>query len=83
MMWNPFRRKLCVCIDDCLNRIIDAIKREDAQRRYSTNLWSWLESKGVKHKWDWNTHKNYLVFESEAHYTMFVLKWLYWVLEHL
>jgi hypothetical protein len=70
MMWNLFKRKHLVPVDECINAVIDAMKRD----RFSADLWTWLESRGAKRKWSWRTHRNYLVFNSEAEYTMFLLK---------
>lgn len=72
-MWNPFKRKFRVPVDECINAILDAIKR-DEKYNLSMDLWSWLELKGVERKWSWRESKNYLVFDSEAEYTMFLLK---------
>lgn len=72
-MWNPFKRKFRVPVDECINAVIDAIKRDDKYNR-SMGLWDWLESKGVERKWSWQESKNYLVFDSEHDYLMFLIK---------
>lgn len=70
-MWNPFKRKFRVCIDDCINQIIAAALRDPN----SYSLYDWLEDiYGVKRKWSWRTHKNYLEFNSEHDYMIFLLK---------
>jgi hypothetical protein len=70
-MWDPFKRRHLVPVDECINAVIDAMKRD---RLVSANLWDWLESRGVKHVWKNSTMSNYLVFDSEHDYTMFLLK---------
>jgi hypothetical protein len=70
-MWNPFKPKYLVPADECINAVIDAMKRD---RALSTDLWGWLESKGVKRVWKNSTMSNYLVFNSEHDYTMFLIK---------
>ena len=75
MMWNPFKRKHLVPIEDCVDVIIDAIqKHRDTSMDYDFGLWEFVESKGVQRKWSWYTHKNYLVFNSKEDYTLFLLK---------
>ena len=73
MMWNPFKRKHLVPVDDCINAILDAIKRDDLYKS-STDLWGWLEEKGVKRKWSWSTQQNYLIFDTEHDYLLFLIK---------
>lgn len=75
-MWNPFKRKHLVPIDECINAIIEAIKRDDqlVPNRASHDIWAWIESRGVKRKWKNSTMKNYLVFDNEADYLLFLLK---------
>lgn len=72
-MWNPFKRKFRVPVDECINAILDAIKRDD-KYNHGMGLWEWLESKGVERKWSWTESKNYLVFASEHDYLMFLIK---------
>lgn len=72
-MWYPFKRKFRVPVDDCFDAILDAIKR-DEKYNLSMDLWSWIESKGVERKWSWRESKNYLVFNSEHDYLMFLIK---------
>lgn len=72
-MWNPFKRKFRVPVDECINSILDAIKRDD-KYNHGMGLWEWLESKGVKREWSWQEGKNYLVFDSEHDYLMFLIK---------
>lgn len=74
-MWNIFKKKYRVCADDCINRITAAILQEEKLTgNYSMDLWTWVESKGVKREYSWKDHKNYLVFDSEQDYTWFLLK---------
>jgi hypothetical protein len=71
-MWNPFKKQHLVPIDDCINMVLDAIKRSSGQ---SYSLFEWLEVvHGVKRKWSWRDNKNYLVFDSEQDYVVFLLK---------
>lgn len=71
-MWNPFKKKHLVPIDDCINIVLDSIKRSSGP---SYSLFDWLEIEhGIKRKWSWRTHKNYLVFNSQQDYIVFLLK---------
>lgn len=71
-MWNPFKKKHLVPVDDCLNRIIEAMKHGQDP---SYSLWDWLEIvHGVKRKYNHRQHQNYLVFDSERDYIIFLLK---------
>lgn len=66
------KKKFLVPVDSCFNAILDAIKREGIFSH--GDVWSWLEAQGVKRKWNWKTHKNYLVFDNEQAYTMFLMR---------
>jgi hypothetical protein len=72
-MWNPFKRKFLVPIDQCYIQIIHVMLRDPS---YSNcNLFEYLEEQhGVKRKWKNSTMSNYLVFDSEAEYNWFLLK---------
>jgi hypothetical protein len=73
-MLNPFKKKkFHVPVDDCFNAILDAIRRDEMFNNVS-DVWSWLEGQGVKRKWNWTTHRNYLIFDSEHDYMLFLLK---------
>lgn len=76
MMWNPFKRKFRVPIDHCANAVTTAMKSEDrlVPNRHSHDLWAWLENRGAKREWCWETKQNYLVFDSKQDYTMFLLR---------
>lgn len=72
-MKNPFKRKYLVCIDEVVNCLIEIIRTDKTGMRMQ--LYDWIEFKyGVKRKWSWKDQKNYLVFDSEHDYTMFLLK---------
>lgn len=75
-MWNPFNRKHLVPILDIQDILIE---RMVCDSRWTANpvldLFEYLELHyGVKRKWSWATHKNYLVFDSKDDYLMFLLK---------
>jgi hypothetical protein len=70
-MRNPFKRKYLVPADECINAVIGAMERDKA---LGIHLWDWLESKGVKRVWKNSTMSNYLAFNSEHDYTMFLIK---------
>jgi hypothetical protein len=71
-MWNPFKRKYRVPADECINVVIAAMKRD--KTTLGTDLWTWFEQRGVKREYNWEKHVNYLVFDSEHDYTMFLLR---------
>jgi hypothetical protein len=72
-MKNPFKRKYRVCIDEVINHLIEIIRTDRTGMRM--HLYDWIELKyGVKRIWSWKDQKNYLVFDSEHDYTMFLLK---------
>jgi hypothetical protein len=74
-MWNPFKRKHLVPMDDCFNAILESIKRDDRYQSHSLGLWEWLEEKhGVKQQWSWRENKNYIVFDNESDYVLFLMK---------
>jgi hypothetical protein len=76
-MKNPFKRKFLVPIDDCFAQIRDRIYEHDRSWEYDGDLdfWGQIERRwGIKRQWKWNTMTNYLVFDSESDYTMFLLK---------
>lgn len=76
-MWNLFKRKHLVPVNECIDLIIDAMIREERNGTHKGalgDLWGWIESRGVKRKWSWREKTNYLVFDSEHDYTMFLIK---------
>ena len=80
MSWfDIFKPKFLVPIDECGDRIIEVMMADVEWR--TTNNWmqlntfDYLEKKyGIKRKWKNSTMKNYLVFDSEEDYMMFLMK---------
>jgi hypothetical protein len=73
-MWNPFKTKLYVPITDISGRLIDGFI-DDGNWPDKSDIFSYIEVKfGIKRKWNWGTRTNYLVFDSEEDYLMFILK---------
>lgn len=71
-MWNPFKRKFFVPIQECGQLIIDRMLTEG---KYPDQLFDYVYEKyGVKHKWNNKTMQNYLVFNNENDYIWFLLK---------
>jgi hypothetical protein len=72
---NPFKKRFLVPIRECSERIIDIMVDDPKRHELSLDLFAYIEKKwGVKREWSWKTNTNYLVFNSEAEYTMFLLK---------
>jgi hypothetical protein len=74
-MWNPFKPKFRVPVEDInIYKIIDIIVKENNGLRL-VDLFEYIEQKfGITREWSWRTHKNYLVFDSKEDYLMFMLK---------
>jgi hypothetical protein len=71
-MWNLFKPKFLVSIHDCSDVVIHSALRDQG---FVGDLFKWVEEKhGVKRKWKNSTMSNYLVFDSEHDYTMFLMK---------
>jgi hypothetical protein len=70
------RGKFLVSIDECYTAIITAmLADQDKIDALDLGLWEWMSNKhGVKRAWDWDNMKNYLVFDSEGDYVLFLLK---------
>jgi hypothetical protein len=80
-MWNPFKRKYKVPVEECFESIQAAMLRDRTAVQFKKpsmhgfGIWEWLECQhGVKREWSWRTHKNYLVFDSERDFLLFLIK---------
>jgi hypothetical protein len=76
-MWNPFKRKHKVPVDECFDSILAAMMRERVPGHYnpSLGLWDWLAVRhGVKREYSWRKETNYLVFDSERDFLLFLIK---------
>lgn len=71
---NWFRPGYRVRIDDYAIRIIESMMA-DEKYSYSYTLWDYLEAKfGIRQYYNWDESKNYMVFDSEEDFLIFLLK---------
>ena len=76
MIKNLFKRKYRVAMDDS-TRLYEKLTTlyVTSPHTIAIMFYDWIEKEyGIKRKFDWNTQKNYLLFDSEQHYTWFLLK---------
>ena len=75
-MFNPFKRKYRVAMDDS-TRLYDKLTTlyVTSQHSMAIMFYDWIEKEyGIKRKYSWGDNKNYLIFDSEAHYAWFLMK---------
>jgi hypothetical protein len=74
MNWRFWRKQYQVSVMDNEYNL-KIVKKMSADQKLNMDIWDYVKQEfNAGRKWSWKTEQNYLVFDNEQDYSMFLLR---------